>query len=376
MKSTRKIVFLSGTRAEYGKLKPLIEAARDQLHYDVHIFVTGMHMLEKYGGTAREILNEQSNVYLYNNQVLASQMDVIVSNTIYGFSYYVKEIKPDLIVIHGDRPEALAGAIVGTFNNIPIAHIEGGEISGTVDEMIRHSVSKLAHLHFVANEEARGRLLQMGEDSNSIFVIGSPDLDVMFSDKLPEIDDVRKHYQIDFPEYAILLFHPVTTERDQVSSQVKEVVEAVIESKMNYIVIYPNNDVGSDAILGEYQRFSDLEQFRMFPSLKFEGFLTLLKNSRFVIGNSSAGIREAPLYGIPTVNIGSRQNGRFLCESIINTPPKADEILQAIGDVTKRSINLSSNTFFGDGNSVQKFIEIIQTDDFWNVPVQKRFVDR
>ena len=158
----KKIVFLSGTRADYGKIQPLIlETSKDQ-RYEVHIFVTGMHMLERYGGSAREILKEFPNVYMYNNQAFSSRLEVILSNTIAGFSYYISGIKPDLIVVHGDRVEAIAGAIAGSFNNILVAHIEGGEISGTIDESIRHSISKLAHLHFVANQQAKNRLIQMG----------------------------------------------------------------------------------------------------------------------------------------------------------------------------------------------------------------------
>ena len=171
MTSKHRVVFLTGTRADYGKLKPLALRLVEHPEFDVHIFATGMHVLHKYGATARAVMREFGNVHLYNNQTSASGMDVVLSNTIYGFSNYISQLETDMIIVHGDRPETLAGAIVGSFNNILVAHIEGGEVSGTIDELIRHSVSKLSHLHFVANDDARGRLIQLGEIPSNIYSI-------------------------------------------------------------------------------------------------------------------------------------------------------------------------------------------------------------
>ena len=139
-----------------------------------------------------------------------------------GFSHYITEIKPDLIIVHGDRLEAMAGAIVGSFNNILVAHVEGGEVSGTIDESIRHSVSKMAHIHLVANEEAKKRLIQLGEFENSIYVFGSPDLDLMNPAYLPNLEKVKKYYEIEFEEFSIAIFHPVTTEYKQITENIKQ----------------------------------------------------------------------------------------------------------------------------------------------------------
>lgn len=375
MTEKKKIVVLSGTRAEFGKLKPLLKALDINTRFEVHLFVTGMHMLEKYGGTAREVLREFFNVYMYNNQAFGSRLDIVLSNTIYGFSHYVSEIEPDLIIVHGDRAEALAGAIVGSFNNILVAHIEGGELSGTIDELIRHSVSKLVHTHFVANEQARKRLIQMGEKKESIYIIGSPDVDIMFSDDLPSLRDVLKHYEIGFDEYAILMYHPVTTELKDLGKNVKEVVEAVIESKLNYVVIYPNNDPGSNIILKEYEKFDNLPNFRLFPSIQFEKFLVLMKNCQFMIGNSSAGVREAPIYSIPTINLGSRQKNRFHHESIFNIDENKDLILNSINRVIKSSSKFPPSYFFGKGKSAMKFKNVLEKRSFWETKTQKQFLD-
>ena len=376
MAKNKKIIFLSGTRADYGKLKPLIKVASENPGYDVHVFVTGMHMLEKYGATAREILKEVWNVYLYNNQAFSSHMEIVLSNTIFGFSHYVKEIKPDLIIIHGDRVEALAGAVVGSFNNIIVAHIEGGELSGTIDELIRHSVTKLVHIHFVANEEAKKRLVQMGEVESSIHIIGSPDIDIMFSDTLPSFEEVFKYYEINFSRYAILIYHPVSTEKDKIERHIKALVDAVIETNFNYIVVFPNNDPGSEIIFEEYKRFQGLSNFKVYPSIRFERFLVLLKNCTFVIGNSSVGIREAPIYSVPTINVGNRQNNRFSHESIFSVEEDKDAVLKSIKKIVENSYKFSPSYFFGDGNCIPKFVEVLKNKGFWETRTQKQFVDR
>ncbi len=375
MSEKKTIVFLSGTRADYGKLKPLIKAVSDDKYYDVHVFVTGMHMLEKYGGTAREVLKEVWNVYLYNNQAFGSRMDIVLANTIYGFSHYVSEIKPDLIVIHGDRVESLAGAIVGSFNNIRVAHIEGGELSGTVDELIRHSVTKLAHIHFVANEDAKKRLIQMGELDESVYMIGSPDIDTMFSGDLPEKEEVFNYYEVGFQEYGILLYHPVTTELERLKTSIKEIVDAVIESGINYIVVYPNNDPGSVIIFNEYERLKGNDKFRVFPSIRFEKFLVFMKNCKFIIGNSSAGIREAPIYAVPTINLGSRQHNRFHHESIFNVEEKKHFVQEKIKDIISSSTKYSPSYFFGDGKCTPKFMNALANNRFWETCTQKQFID-
>jgi len=315
----KKIVFLTGTRADFGKLKSLIKITQDSKKFDIHIFVTGMHMNSKYGKTVDEIYKSGfKNIYQFINHDTVEHMDRTLAKTVDGFSHYIAEIKPDLIVIHGDRVEALAGAIVGSMNNILVSHVEGGEISGTIDELIRHSVSKLSHIHLVANDEAKRRLLQMGERNEAIFTIGSPDLDLMDPQKLPKIEDVKKYYEINFDTYSVLIFHPVTTEYEKMAKYANDLIEVLIESQRNFIVIYPNNDLGSNEILYELNKVSTHPNFKIFPSLRFEYFLSLLKNAEFMIGNSSAALREAPFYKIPSINIGTRQDNRVKNKNIIN----------------------------------------------------------
>jgi UDP-N-acetylglucosamine 2-epimerase (hydrolysing) len=369
---SKRIVFLTGTRADYGKLKSLITILNSSAGYEVFIFVTGMHMLEKYGSTYLEVeAGECSNIFKFSNQNDGDSMDRILAKTISGFSDYVNHVLPNFIVVHGDRLEALAGAIVGAFNNILTGHVEGGEVSGTIDELIRHSVSKLSHVHFVANEEARRRLLQLGEDGSAIHVIGSPDIDIMESSDLPSLSEVKAHYDFDFNSYAIILFHPVTTELGLLQDQVRKLVNQVIELSLNFVVIYPNNDPGSSIIMNEFVRFEGRSNFKIYPSIRFEYFLTLLRNSLFILGNSSAGIREAPHYGIPSINVGSRQNGRVRCEQVVNI--EVEEIKDAIEKVLL--FDRVEYDYFGGGDSYLKFLKILDDRDFWNRKTQKQFID-
>lgn len=371
---TKKIVFLTGTRADFGKLKSLIEITRNSPDFETHIFVTGMHMLHEYGYTLLEVEKcGYENIHTFLNHTHETTMDLTLAKTIEGLSSCVSNIKPDLLVVHGDRVEALAGAIVGSLNNILVAHVEGGEVSGTVDELIRHAVSKMSHLHFVSNEAAKQRLLQMGEREENIFVIGSPDVDVMLSDKLPTIDIVKTYYEIPYDKYAIAMFHPVTTEVEMMNAYATQFVDALLDDDTNYVVIYPNNDLGSSKILDAYKRFQNNPRFKIYPSVRFEYFLTLLKHSSFIIGNSSAGIREAPYYGLPAINIGTRQQNRALHQDIINCNYSTSEIFLAINKA--KSSSFEKEDLFGNGESDQLFFQAISSANFWNSSKQKLFND-
>ncbi len=370
----KKIVFLTGTRADFGKLKPLIEAARSNEQFEVHIFATGMHMDEKYGLTVNEIKKcGFDNIYQFINHNEESFMDITLAKTIDGFAKYIHQMQPDLIVVHGDRVEALAGATVGALNNILVAHIEGGELSGTVDELIRHAISKLSHTHFVANEDAMKRLIQMGELESSIYLIGSPDMDVMLSGKLPSWEFVKEKYELPFEDFGIAMFHPVTTEINSMEEYAESFVKTLENSQQNFIVIYPNNDKGSEFILSKLKRLENNHRFKLFPSVRFENFLVMMKHSNFIVGNSSAGIREAPYYGLPTVNVGSRQNRRTNNPDIIHVDYSEKEILNGIKKASQ--IEIEPKKLFGDGKSNEKFLNIILENKFWQIAKQKQFKD-
>lgn len=346
------IVFVTGTRADYGKLKPLIAAAK-KVHA-VQVFVTGMHLSKLHGNTWTEIEKDGFSFAKFDNS--ANGMDLTLAKTIQGFSAYVNSMDPDMIVVHGDRGESLAAAIVGAMNNVVVCHVEGGELSGTVDEHLRHAISKLSHIHCISHDTAKQRLIQMGE--KDIHVIGSPDIDVMFGE-LPSFGEVQERYQIPFKmhDYGILLYHPVTTE--DFYTEIETLVSRLLYEKL--IVIYPNNDRGYEVILKHYERF-DPDLTRVFPSMRFEHFLTLLKCAKCIVGNSSCGIIEAPYYGTPSINIGSRQTGRDHEKYTIQC--EADDVLTAIKDCHRYSPAVRAPV-----NSAARFVKAIAAPR----QVQKQF---
>ena len=369
----KKILFVTGTRADFGKLKSLIKSVEKEPALENHIFVTGMHTLKEFGDTKTEVFKSGfNNIHVYMNQVIEEPMDLVLANTINGFGRFIRDLSPDLVVVHGDRVEALGATVSAAINNILVAHIEGGEQSGSIDESIRHAISQFAHIHFVTNEFAKEKLISFGENSDSIHIIGSPDLDIISRASEVDIGIIKNRYEIYFDEYAIVLFHPVTTELSQLRTKTKTFVQSLIDSGLNFVVIQPNNDSGFRDILDEYSLLLNNPRFKIFPSIRFEYFIELLKNSKFIIGNSSAGIHEAPFIGIPSINVGNRQYNRFTYPTILNVDFDRFSILEAINKSS--TINIEGTDFFGDGKSAQRFIDILLSASFWSTPLQKEFV--
>jgi UDP-N-acetylglucosamine 2-epimerase (hydrolysing) len=373
----KKILFITGTRADFGKITPLIRILRQDKCFDCHIFVTGMHMLKKHAYTFIEVQRSfPEALTLFKNQSENSQqsMDLILAETIKGLNECMSDYKPDLLIVHGDRVEALAGACVGSLNNILTAHIEGGEISGTIDELIRHSITKLAHVHFAANANAEKRLLQLGEEPSSIHVIGSPDIDLMLSGELPNLEVVRKHYDIEFKTFALFCYHPVTTNTVSLKKNMRDIVQALEASDDNYIVIDPNNDPGRDIIVEALNPLRKKEKYKFFPSINHLAYLTLLKHCSYLMGNSSSCVREAPIYATPSINLGSRQNKRYKHDTIIDVEEVKSSILSAIS-IQKLTKDHCPSFHFGSGGSAKKFLKYLNNSEFWNSKIQKVFRD-
>lgn len=372
----RKIVFVSGTRADFSKIKSLALKVENSPDFELYIFATGMHLSNHFGLTVREI--EKSNfkhIYKFINHDKYYQMDLALAHTIDGFAKFVAEYKPDLIIVHGDRIEPLAATCVGVLNNILVAHIEGGEVSGTIDDSLRHSISKLAHIHLVNDEIAKQRLLQLGECSESIFIIGSPDLDIIDNSNI-KFEVVKRYYDIPFSSYGIVMFHPVTTEIHSLKNQADELCLALKQSERNYIVIYPNNDFGFEHILESYKMLENQERFRFYPSIRFEYFIALLKEADFLLGNSSCGLKEAPYLNVPSINIGTRQSNRMgvNLKSVINTPATKNEILEAINR-TKHVKHSHTSHASNRPKSSEIFFRLLQSGVFFSIKQQKQFID-
>ena len=370
---TRNLLFLTGTRADFGKLEPLAVAARDAGH-GVTFFVTGMHMLDRYGLTKIEVHRMPGvKVHEFLNQRPGDPQDVILAKTVMGFSDYITEHRPDLIVVHGDRIEALAGALVAATNYIPSAHVEGGEVSGTIDEVFRHCNTKLAAQHFVSSEQAARRVMALGEPADTIHVIGSPELDFHMGPSGVTLDEVRAHYAIPFDDYGIAVFHPVTSEAATMGAQADGLFGALDASGQNFVVIAPNNDPGSEAIFAVLDRLPK-DRFRVLPSMRFAHFSELMKNAACMVGNSSAGVREAPFLGLPSLDIGTRQSNRSDAPSV--TACEASDrttILDFLATHWGRPADRHEG--FGQGSAAERFVAVLARPDFWALSLQKAFRD-
>lgn len=368
----RRLVFLTGTRADWGKLRPLVHATLEAHGFDAEVFATGMHLDEAHGYTFNEVAGSaRCRVHPLITHDGSGRMEEALASTVAGFSRYVRARRPDLIVVHGDRCEALAGSTVGALTNTLVAHVEGGELSGTVDESIRHAVTKLAHVHFASNDQARARLEQLGEAPESIHVIGSPDLDVMSSKTLPTIGEVRRRYDLPDGPYGILVWHPVTTEgRDKLRTDTELIVDAIERSHLGWVVIYPCNDHGHEVILDVYRRrLPKLTGVKLLPSMRFEHMLTCIDGASVVVGNSSMGIRECPYYGVPSIDIGTRQQDRDRAESVqhIEDPLPLGAAIEASSHE-----RFGPSTLYGDGKSAARFITALRGERLWGTPLQKR----
>jgi UDP-N-acetylglucosamine 2-epimerase (hydrolysing) len=369
----RTIVFVTGTRADFGKLQPLAESAAEQ-GFGVKYFVTGMHMLRRYGDTRVEVRHQAvGDVHEFVNQSPGDGHDQILVKTMQGFGDWITEYPVDLVVIHGDRVEALAVALVCAMRYLRCAHIEGGEVSGTIDEIYRHCNSKLCRYHFVSSEEAAQRVRSLGEDPADTFVIGSPELDIHGAPSTVDIAEVRSRYEIVFDEYGIVTFHPVTSEADTMRSQAESLFGALADSGRKFVVILPNNDPGSEGV-NQVISLLPVARFRVIPSMRFAYFSELMKRASVIVGNSSLGVREAPFLGVPSLDVGTRQNNRAYAPSIFHAHASdVGAIAAFLHEQWGR--RFTSSDAFGNGEAGRRFAAVISDESFWVRSRQKLFHD-
>ena len=315
-------------------------------------------------------------MYSKLKQDSGSEMALGISKSILNLVKIIQEKKPDLIFAGFDIGANLAASIVGSHLNIPVAHIEGGEISGTIDESIRHATTKFSHLHFVTHIEAKNRLMRLGENPKYIHVVGNPSLDSIKEIKNIPKKDLEKEFSINLSKpFFIILQHTVTSEIKTIDKLFKKTIDAVNQSNVQSILIYGNADAGSEKILKQLKK----SKIKQYPSLKFEKFINLLKHSNGLIGNSSCGIMECPYLKIPSINIGTRQAGRMHSSSVIDTQYDENQIKDAIKKILfdesfkKNLKNIPS--IYGNGDSSKKIIKILEKINSKEIPLQKRMYE-
>ena len=365
----KKLLFVTGTRADFGKLEPLAKAAQ-LAGFEITFFITGMHMMQRYGETRLEVKRFAGAEFIeFVNQREGDALDFILAKTILGFSDFVHERRPDLVVIHGDRVEAMAASIVCAMRYIRSAHIEGGEVSGTIDESIRHCNTKLCATHFVSSEDAKARVLSLGEAPERVFNIGSPELDTHAQPSGVSIEEVKARYAIPFDDYGIVIFHPVTSEVDSMGAQAASLFGCLVQSGKHFVVIAPNNDPGTDDIFAVIEALPK-DRFRLIPSMRFNYFSELMKNAAVMVGNSSAGVREAPFLGLPSLDVGSRQNNRAQADSIFGCSAFDQEKIQLF--LTNQwHHRYKVDASFGNGMASDQFVKTLKKNEYWEVGTQK-----
>ncbi len=369
-----KIAIITSTRAEYGLLQPLIREMTEDSYFQAEVVVTGTHLLDKFGNTLEMIIADGIPV-AHKIPIMGEEeesVSTIIGRGILAFSRLYEEQKYDAILVLGDRYELFSFCIPAMMLNIPIIHIHGGEkTEGAVDERIRHSITKMASLHFPTIQEYARRIIQMGESPEYVHPVGALGIDnIMAMQPLPR-EELEKELGIDFNNpVALVTFHPVTlNSADQIREQGEELFKALLAYDMHYIVTMPNNDSGSAILqnaIGHYvQKYPDRFIYR--KSLGQKRYLSILSYVRMVIGNSSSGLIEVPSFRIPTINIGDRQRGRFAPATVIHCDCTYKDILDAIrkGDSLEFRESITDyDSPFGDGAAAKKMVRIIKETDF------------
>jgi GDP/UDP-N,N'-diacetylbacillosamine 2-epimerase (hydrolysing) len=375
----KKILIITERRADFSRFKPIIKLIQKDKKLDYQLIVTGLHLVKKYGYTVKEINKDKFKIFskfkMFDNKYFikndGAEMVRAIGKVFLNISHLLKKAKPDLILSGFDIAANFGISVAGAHMNIPVAHIQGGEVSGTIDESIRHATSKFSNFHFTANKETRNRLIKLGEIPKNIFPVGCPSIDALFSESLINKKLIKKKFKIDLDEdFLVVIQHPVTSEQDTLS-QINKTLSVVKNSKMQHLVVFPNNDSGSKKILQEIKKTN----LNYVPTLTLSEYRTLLGGKMILLGNSSSGIHEAASFKVPVINIGSRQSGRYKPINVINVNYDKKEIENALKKVKsqifyKKIKNIKNP--YGDGKSALKIIQIIKKLNLKNFDTQKK----
>ena len=367
MTHRRKVVYVSGTRADFGLMQSTLQRIHASPSLELGIVVTGMHLDERYGDTAREIeaagLAIIARVPVDHSHSDGASTAQNIAVMLAGFVDAFAAFEPDCVLVLGDRGEMLAAAIAGGHMSIPVVHIHGGERSGTIDEPVRHAISKLSHLHLVATEESRDRLMRMGEVPETIHVVGAPGLDGLAALAAHEKSRLFRELGLDQnKETALLVYHPVLQEAEQAGEQIEAVLGALLVDNVSVLALKPNSDVGSAAVLAVLERYEALGRIHLVTHLRRDQFVSMVRHADVMIGNSSSGIIEAATFGTPVVNIGVRQNLRQRNGNVIDAPADRNLIVLALAQARQMD-RFDSDNVYGDGNAGHRILTLLEGVD-------------
>ena len=363
---TRRIAYITGTRADYGLFSEPLRRLRENPALELGLVVTAMHLEPVFGSTVEEIEADGMPVVarvrnLGHGDSGADQARSI-GKAVVGITDALEKFKPDVVIVLGDRGEMLAGAIAAIHLRLPVAHVHGGDVSGTVDELLRHAISKLSHVHFAATEDAGRRLVRMGERADRVHVVGAPGLDYLSHFDPMTKAELEADLNLDLSQ-PFLLFtqHPVTEEA--AAGQMEASLQALDEAAVQVVATYPNSDAGGRAMIDVLKRWEGRRWLKVVPSLGHRRFASLLKTAAAMVGNSSSGIIEAPFFGLPVVNIGPRQAGRLRADNVLDVAHDREAIRagieSAMNDDAFKTRARNARNPYGDGHAGERIAEML-----------------
>jgi GDP/UDP-N,N'-diacetylbacillosamine 2-epimerase (hydrolysing) len=373
----RTIAILTSSRADYGLLRPLIQRIREHPDLDLKLMVSGAHLDHRYGYACEEITNDgfaiDYKIFMNPDTDSPPQITAAMGEGLKGFSDVFANFTPDLLVLLGDRYETLIAAVAASMFCIPIAHIHGGELSeGAIDDAFRHSITKMSHLHFVATEEYRKRVIQLGESPDRVFNVGALAVECIQSTTLLNRRQLEQELDFKFQEHNLLItMHPCTLEPDTTETEINELLSALSTlDNTGMIFTLPNADAGGLMIADKIQSFcKNNEHAKAFTHLGQTKYFSCMSRVDAVVGNSSSGLFEAPIMRVPTINIGNRQNGRYKPATVVEVKPDQLQILTEINKLTSTDLHtLQSyvNIPFGTGDTSRQIISILTEGDLRN----------
>lgn len=371
MTAKRKIAVVTGTRAEYGLLYPVMKAIESSTDLRLSVIATGMHLSHEFGHTIDEIRNDGFKIDAEVDMILSGDSQLSMARSvgigIVGIAQALKTIDPDFVLVCGDRGEAFAAAVSGAYLLIPIVHLFGGDAAkgSNIDDSIRFAITKFAHIHFTATKKHAERVIRLGEEPWRVHAVGSPALDTILHLRIPHFRDVINSFSLNAENpVALVVQHPTSINATDAQNEMRETMEALCELELQSIIIYPNADAGGRAMIQVIKEYENHPFIRIFKSLPREKYFALMKASSVMIGNSSSGITEAPSFKLPVVNIGIRQEGRERANNVIDVGHNKEEIKAAVRKVLCdkdfiREVKNCKNPY-GDGETSKRIVKILR----------------
>ena len=367
----RKILVLTGKRGGYGAMKPMLEALKNTPEIELQLVVTDQHLNPSFGMTVNEVEKDFSVAAKVDMKQEGGELkdrSKALGVCVMGLTDVFERLRPDLCILYGDRGEVLSAALVATTMRVPIVHLQGGDLSGSIDDQMRHAITKLSHLHLVSNNLSAQRIIRMGEEPSRVHVIGDNHIDSIVKGNYAGSEKISMELDLDLTKpILVVLQHSETTEPDKSYQQMVETLSAVSDFNGQTVVIYPCSDSGYQGVVTAINEFEHLKNFRIRKNLDAEIFWGLLGVASVLIGNSSAGIVETPCFGLPAINIGRRQIGRLCADNVLHVSHSRDEIYFAIKKCLCDDLFISKAAEcinpYGDGTAGEKAANLIKLID-------------